>query len=173
MQPLEKPKDFPTVKEMARWAYDYLKPLPFGREITYVELTSVITMRADSHRGRTAVLRAGRQLLRDESKLLVNVRGQGYQIARPNEHAAQAVRFRAGARRRLRRALDAVVHIALDGLSPKEVTEVLAEQVRSGLTLAFERRLGRRKALPAPNQTALPSGEKLLSLITKKVVTEP
>lgn len=167
MDALERPKQFPSVREMACWAYDFLSPLPYGRQITYRELSGVITIPADSHRGRQAVLRAGGQLLRRDSKLLINVRTVGYQIARPNEHAAQAVRFRAGARRRLRRALDAVVHVALDGLSATEVADVLAEQVRAGLALAFERRLHRQKTLPSPDRAVLPSGKHLVRLITR------
>src|SRR5262245_30906596 len=152
---------------MTSWAYDFLRPLPYGTQLSYKDLSTVITIPADSHRGRAAILRAGRQLLQDERKLLVNVRSTGYQIAQPNEHVAQAKRYRAGARRRLRRAWAAVVYLETEGLTPKELTDALAEQVRAGLTLAMEKQLSRTKQLPAPKETALPSGQKLLSLITK------
>jgi hypothetical protein len=166
-QVVEKPKDFPTAREMARWAYDFLAARQHGEIASYAELSTVLTIDATSRRGRAAVLRAGRHLLRDHSKLLINIRGVGYQIAQPNDHAGQSQRYRRLARSRLRRALDAEVHVALQALSPRELAELMAEQVRAGLTLAFERRLSRRKALPPKDQLAMPSGQRLVQLLTK------
>lgn len=163
----ERPKDFPIRQDLIRRALDLLRTKNYGDLITYNEVGVALTVDGHSPRAQDAVRAAGRKLLQDDNKLLVNVRDRGYQIARPNEHAPEAARLRQAARRRLRRAVDSVVHVALDSLTPQEVAAVLTEQVRAGLTLAFERRVSRVKSLPQPKQSALPSGKAFLQMITK------
>lgn len=161
------PKQFPTVKEMSAWLYDALKSREHGETVTYAELTEVLTIDAQSARGNHAVQRAARQLLTADSKLLVNVRNVGYQIVPPKEHAMQAKRLHASARRRLVRSVACATHVLWEKLTPEERTQVLAEQLKAGLALAFSRRISRRKALPPREQLALPKGDVLVKLLTK------
>lgn len=164
----EIPKQFPTIKEMSGWVYELLRAKPYGATVTYGELSAVLTLPAQEHRGRHAVLMAGRRLLVDHDKLLVNVKNTGYRVAEPREHSKQSRRFAAQGRRRMRRALVTVAHVALEALTPEERAAVLADQVRHGLALAFAQRIARRKALPPKEQIALPSGPNLVRLLTRK-----
>ena len=165
---LDTPKQFPTVKEMTGWVYDALTAREHGDTIKYAELSAVLTMEAQHPRGRRAVLRASRRVLREQNKLLVNVKNVGYQIAQPNEHAAQARRFHGAARRRLVRSIACATHVLWEKLTPEERTHVLAEQLKAGLALAFSKRITRRKTLPPREQIALPKGAALMRLLTKK-----
>lgn len=165
---LETPKQFPTVKEMGAWVFGALKDRAHGETITYGELSAMLTIDAQSDRGNHAVQRAKPRLLADHNKLLVNVRGIGYQIALPNEHAAHSKRLQGASRRQLVRAVATATHVLWDQLRPQERAEVLAEQLKAGLALTFSRRISRRKALPPREQLALPSGAQLVRLLTKK-----
>lgn len=165
---VDTPKQFPTVKEMSGWIYDALKERPHGETVKYAELSAVLTVDAQSDRGNHAIQRAGRRLLDEQNRLLVNLRNVGYQIAEPNEHAAHAKRFSAAGRRRLVRAVAVATHVLWEKLTPDERTRVLAEQLKAGLALAFSRRISRRKTLPPREQCALPHGAALVRLLTKK-----
>lgn len=166
---LDTPKQFPTVKEMSEWVYDALKARGHGEMIPYADLSSVLTIDAQDDRGRRAVLAAGRRLLREHSKLLVNVKNVGYHIAQPGEHAGHARRFHHAARRRLVRAVACATYVLMEQLTPEERSRVLAEQLKAGLALAFSKTITRRKALPPKEQIALPSGAKLVRLLTRKM----
>jgi len=162
------PKKFPLVKEMAAWVFAALTERKHGELVTYPMLSAVLTIDAQSARGRTAVLRAGRRLLVEQNKHLVNVPRIGYTIAQPNEHTAISKRYQHAARRRLVRGMAAVVHVALEALTPEERALVIMEQVRMGLKLGLDRKLNRVKTLPSQPQVSIPSGKELVRLLTKK-----
>ena len=162
------PKSWPLASDLTRWAYDFLRPLPRGATVSYAALSAALTVDAQDWRGRTAVLRAARKLLRDDQKLLLNVRGVGYRLGRETDHAPASRRYRRLARHRLRRAWLAATRVALEVLTPKELADLMAEQVRVGLTLAFERKLSRQPTLPPRDQVSLPSGRALVALLSKK-----
>ena len=165
---LAQAREFPTVKEMSEWIFDALRDRSHGETIKYGELSAVLTVDAQGTRGRHAVLRAARRLLEERSKLLVNVRGVGYEIVQPNEHAAQSKRLQGAARRRLVRAVACATHVLWENLTAEERSQVLAQQLKAGLSLAFDRRISRTKALPPREQVALPSGGALVRMLTKK-----
>jgi hypothetical protein len=160
--------EFPTVRQMTAWVLDALRGRPPEDIATYRELTGILTIDAQSSRGRTAVLKAGIQLLREQQKLLVNVKNVGYRIAKANEHVDYSRRLQANGRRRLRRGAMIVAHVALGALTPEERAAVLLEQVRVGLSLSFASKIAKQKTLPKQEQIALPSGARLVKLLTRK-----
>src|SRR4029450_7848164 len=79
---------FPLSEVLKRRAYALLVLQPYEALVTYDVLTEAIGLdpRTDP-RARSAVLRAGRALLRDDRKKIVNVREVGYRIVKPSEEA--------------------------------------------------------------------------------------
>jgi len=74
----------------------------------------------DFRENRTPLARVQKELLREDKRVLVNVRGVGYRIAQAREHGELAV----GQRQRARRAVDKGVQIVAgadqSSLTPKE-----------------------------------------------------
>lgn len=163
------PKQFPTIKEMTGWVYGAIKDRAYGDIITYAELGEILTVSAQG-RGRAAVLRAGKLMLEDPAhpKLLLNLVNKGYQIAYPREHVGQSQRFQKAALRRANRALAVVIHVALEALAPDERAKVILEQARTGVMVGFQRRLMKQKELPPKAQIALPTGKKLVAMMTRR-----
>lgn len=164
------PKQFPTVKEMTAWVYAGIKDRERGDVLSYADLSAMLTLDAQTERGRRAVLNAGRLMLQEHDKHLINVKNVGYQIAQPNEHAGQSQRYRRLGMRRVARALLVSVHVALKELTDAEREKLINEQKRNGLIVAFARKVVRAKKLPAKEMLALPSGAHLVRLITKKTL---
>lgn len=160
---------FPTMQEMRDRALDVLSRHAFDEVVGYRELTDAIGLNpATSTRARAAVLKAGRTLLREHNKKIINVRNAGYRIVKPNEHVAVSKSEQARARRWLKRSLETVTHVALDDLSPGEVAKVMTEQARSALQLSFSRRIAKQKELPAKQDLELPSASRLIAMMRKK-----
>lgn len=158
----------PTMKEMATRAFEHLQPLPHGAIVSYETLTHICQADATMLRTRTAILRAGRRLLHEHNKLLVNVKGRGYQVAAPSEHVGEAKRQTKAALRRHRRALSIVVHVEINGLLPEQLNDVLAAQTKNALLLGMTRNINRVRTLPAKQQVELPSGKRIIALLSKK-----
>jgi alkylated DNA nucleotide flippase Atl1 len=160
---------FPTTKEMRTRAFDLLAKLPFDTLVTYQQFADVLGLNpVASHRARGAVLKAGRDLLKEHNKKIVNVKNDGYRIIRPNEHRGVSQSQQRGARRKLRDALQTVTHVALDNLTPKEVAEVMLEQARAAIQLSMTKQFSRVKDLPPRQDLHLPSSAKLVDMMRKK-----
>lgn len=164
----EKNTQFPTMREMTERALQALIAVDFGGHITYETLTTICRADAQATRTRSAILRAGKRLLRDHNKLIRNVRTLGYEIAKPEQHADEAERLRGFARRRLRRALASVTFVKFEGLTEAQIGRLLTEQTRNAILLGAERKLSRRKELPPKRDVALPSGQHIVEMFTKK-----
>ena len=167
-----KPKEgtqFPTRREMAAWAKAYLHDQDFDTIVTYADLTTVLGLDPQRDpRARSSVLKAGRDLLREDHKKLVNLRNVGYRIIKPNEHANQSRRENVRARRRLREALATVTYVAMERLTPAETVDALMEQARVAIQVGIHARLRRIKQLPPRNELKLPSASKLVDMMRRR-----
>lgn len=162
-------KQFPTTKEMRERALALLLPLPFDTTISYQQFTETLGLNPmTDHRARSAVLLAGKDLLKGYNKKIVNIRTEGYRIIRPNEHCAVSKRQQQSARRRLKESLQTVTHVALDQLAPTEIAQVMLEQARAAIQLSLTRKLGRMKQLPPRQELHLPSSNKIVEMMKKK-----
>lgn len=171
IQPLrpDEGTQFPTMQEMCAAAYAELAAHAYNTTVTYTELAGVMGIDPQRNmRARTAVLKAGRRLLREQNKKIVNVRNEGYRIVQPNEQVGVSQREQARARRWLRESLKTVTHVALDNLSPTEIAKVMTEQARVAIQVSMARRLVRMKELPPKDEIALPSPNRLLEMMRKK-----
>ncbi len=158
----------PTMREMTDRAFARLTSCEFGQRLSYADLTAVCGADAQLTRTRAAVLRAGRQLLRDHQKLLVNVRNEGYAVARPEEHVAESQRQQRSASRKLRRSLASVIYVRLEGMTAEEVNKVLAEQTRCALKVGMDRRLTRVRKLPKRQDVEVPSGRNIVEMMARR-----
>lgn len=160
---------FPTIAEMRGRALELLRERPYDSLIAYEEFAQAIGVNPmTDRRGRSAVLKAGRDLLAAHNKKIINVREQGYRIIRPNEHAVVSQSEQRRARRLFKQSLQTVTHVALDHLTPTEIAQVMMEQARSALQVAMAKRLSRAKALPPRCELKLPSTSKLVEMMRKK-----
>ena len=164
---------FPLSAILKERAYTLLSEKDYNTLVGYDELTTALGLDPQlDTRARFAILRAGRDLLRDQKKKLVNVRNLGYRIAQPTEQVTVSQREQARARRWYRRAAATVTHVMLEGLPPTEVAKIMLEQARVGMQLAMSQRLARTKQLPPKEQLALPSSRKLIELFRKSTKTK-
>ena len=163
---------FPLSEVLKRRAYTLLVAQPYEAVVTYEALAEAIGLdpRTDD-RARSAVLRAGRALLHDDRKKIVNVREIGYRIVKPSEQADVALNEQRRARRWYARALNTATYVALENLSPADVARIMTEQARIGLLLGMARRLGKVKTLPDRAQMVLPSKDRLVDLFRRKTKT--
>src|SRR5262245_5861036 len=119
-------------------------------------------------RARGAILAAKKRMMR-EGKLLLNVRGKGYQIAQPGEHAPEAQRLQGAARRDYIRAFQTVVNAHLELMTPEERNRTILEQVRIAMKFGMDRRISRAKTLPlGREQVKIPTGAQIVALMTRK-----
>ncbi|MBA2703474.1 MAG: hypothetical protein H0U60_06460 [Blastocatellia bacterium] len=98
--------------------FEILEPLEVGAVLSYQEIEQA-TGKPISH-CRPAVLRAGRQLLKQRNRLLRCEAKLGYRIARPEECTAVATRRHRAANRQLVQAREAVQYVDMTGLSPEQ-----------------------------------------------------
>jgi hypothetical protein len=168
---------FPTFRELRRLAFQRLGELTFGDRIAYADLTAAIGVPADGHRGRAAVLAAGRDLLKDaRPRLLLNVRGYGYQIARPNEHAAVTKGRHKLINRALARNHAIATHVVMDweGWTDAERAVLVEQQTRTALALLASRTIARpRTAIPAGAAVPSVTGRELVRLLMRPRPARP
>jgi hypothetical protein len=159
---------FPLSEVLRQRAYTLLVERAYEALVTYDELTVALGLdpRID-HRARRAVLRAGRRLLRDDRKKLVNVRTVGYRIVKPSEQVDVSLVEQQRGRRWTKRGLDTLTHIALETLTPTELARLMTEQARVALQLGMARRIARVKVLPPKAQLRLPSKDRILELFRR------
>src|SRR5580765_8058808 len=127
---------FPLSEVLRRRAFDCLVAQPYDAVIPYAALAVAIGLDPQKdHRARRAVLRAGRLLLREHRKKLVNIRSKGYRIVMPGEQADVSQTEQRRAQRQLKRSLETVTFIAQETLTPRQIARIMTEQARVGLQL--------------------------------------
>lgn len=157
---------FPLMRDLIARAYTFLESQAVGSRFNYALLSATIGADAQG-RGREAVLKAGRKLLREHSTLMLNVRSYGYELVAANAHAREAARQYARADTRIKRGVAVVTHVKFDELSDQERAQTLTQQTRGVLLLGINRRLSRRPSLPEKANTHIPTGAELVKLFMK------
>ena len=162
-------KHFPTIAEMREKASELLTVHPHGTLILYGEFIAAIGVdpRVNT-RARTAILRAGRDMLHRDQKKLLNVRTIGYRIVLPHEQKSVSQAEQRRARRQYKKSLETVTYVAMDKLDPIQVAELLQEQARSAIMVAMGQRVRNLKALLPKEELELPSGPKLVDMMRRK-----
>lgn len=90
-------------------------------ELLSFELISKVTgLDPDLPELRFAVATARPHLLREHDRALVSVRGRGYRVALPVEHAGLARRHQRSSERQLQKAVDLIEHTDLAGFTDKQ-----------------------------------------------------
>jgi hypothetical protein len=95
----------------------------YGDELTYARLGRALGLDGDDDRAqiRQAVAAARDLLTLDHNRALIAVRGKGYRVARPGEHAGLAQQHRRKADRQITRALAVVTHVDESAMTPDEL----------------------------------------------------
>lgn len=160
---------FPTVQDMRRRLVENYAEAPYGTPISYRDLLVMLERdcRTD-RRARAAILQARTELLTKHQRLLWNEPRVGYRIAQPADNREYSKRKRSAAGRRLFQGLLAMTHTAYELLSEKEQNAAREEMMRVLVSRTMLRRVSRMKALPNRETLALPSGQALLKILTKK-----
>lgn len=136
---------FEPVGEVARWVpiYEHMRKLGPDVIVTYAELSELAGV--DILTNRSPVAQANKKLLKQNQRGLVNVRGVGYRIMHPSEHAEQARTYNRKADGAFVRAIR-----VLDGADRNELTPAQRDyaEAMSGALKAqrdMNRRLTRRQ----------------------------
>jgi hypothetical protein len=159
----------PSAADMARKLLRNLRGQPIGTKWTYSDLFRILDRDPQSDwRARSAILKARRELLREENKYLGNVRRVGYEIIQPSEHTLVASHYRRSSVRKLAKAFEVTVRVDLSGLSAKQLEALTVEQARAGVLLSFARRVGRRRQLSGlVVRPHLPAGQELVQILVR------
>jgi hypothetical protein len=161
---------FPLSRELREKAIEFLRFCDYDVLVPYDRwraLFNGLDPRADK-RARTAILKAGTIILREERKRVVCIRNEGYRVVRPSEQVTVSQSESARARRMMKRALQTVTYVALEKLTPEETATVLLEQARAAVAVAFNARARRMKTLPPAPEIVVPKSKALVEFITKK-----
>lgn len=156
---------FPLMSELRDRLRPVLVDATHGAVLTYEQLTVTLGVDAHDRRARTAIWQVANELLREHRKAVENVRTVGYRVVRANEHVRLSRGQQQRASRRLRRAVQVVVHVDYADLTPDERNTVLNEQARTAMKFAVDRALSRTKTLPAPVEA--PTARDILRIFRK------
>jgi hypothetical protein len=95
-----------------RVIYDLVAERALGDMIPYAELSAALGYDVTRPRAsRAPIYAADRKLLRDKDRTLVNVKGEGYRVARGDERHGLAVIRQKSARRKIRHAISLVTNV--------------------------------------------------------------
>ena len=100
--------------------YDTYKEAPYGAFLSFGEISSVCKIPLYGHGWTFTVERFKKEMLRVNSKAVVNVRNKGYRIVNPNEHPGLVYRETRRAERRIRHGVDLTVHVDYEQLTDTE-----------------------------------------------------
>lgn len=97
-----------------------LSPAEYGVFFPHVALAEVIGEVPQSFAYRNLVRGVGKRLEREAQRVLVSERGQGYRIARPNEHVRISDNRALRGRRQVARAVQVLQATPVQSLTPEE-----------------------------------------------------
>lgn len=156
----------PRVSVLAERVYRHVLTLEDGALMSYTALRQLLFENPQGRRGRAAILQARNRLLREDQRLLVNVRDKGYQVVPPNAHLNESRRVDTLARRRHRWALRIVLNTELSKLTPQERQQVDEQGNRLRIKLALDLNMAKAKVLSsAPDDVVFPIGRRLAALL--------
>ncbi len=107
---------------------------PIDETISFDRFAQIADLSADDREGvRFAVNAAKPILLRDYKRALVSVRGEGYRVALPREHAGLAERDKSSSDRKLRQAIAKLEYVDLEGMT--QLQRAAHERTREAILL--------------------------------------
>jgi hypothetical protein len=110
--------------------YEYLRELAHDTTVTYEQLDKVLGR--DSRIDRGPIKAAMRKLEKNDKRTLINVRGVGYRIAQPAEHADVAMRRVEKSRRVMRSAASCAKAADRSQLTPEESAKLDTVAIQVG-----------------------------------------
>lgn len=110
---------FEPLGAQAEWKtlYGHLKKVPLGTVVTYRTISTLLDRPFEEN--RSPVYRAIKELEANDRRTLVNVRGEGYRVAEPDEHEKLARRHIRSSHRQLTKAKGKTSSAPRQGLSPE------------------------------------------------------
>jgi GH25 family lysozyme M1 (1,4-beta-N-acetylmuramidase) len=116
---------------------DYLKVKPIGTFIGFPELCKVADVDILAPNRRYILEAARRALLKHHDRVLVSVRGEGYQVADLNQTLSASAGYRKRSYKAAKSAFETVKTIDLSKLDEKEKYQVIKEQAKSACMLTI------------------------------------
>jgi hypothetical protein len=113
----------------------FLKNLSYGDYITFPKLKEVSGVDIQNSKYRYILETAKRRLLRHHQRVLISVRGKGYQIGTPDAVIIESASYRKRSYNSAKKAYRIVSTVDLSKLSEEEKLRTINEQCKSGLLL--------------------------------------
>lgn len=117
----------------------FIKSLDYGDQITFKKLKEVAGLDIQNVKYRHILETAKRNLLKHHARVLISLRGIGYEIGTPNSIIAESSSYRKRSFNSAKKAYQIVKTIDLNKLSETERTKAINEQCKSGLLLVSYR----------------------------------
>lgn len=156
-------QNLPPIRTLAQWVVAAAKDKPYKELLSYPELWDILQVDPQEHRGRSAILKAQRILLDDHNKYLACVNGKGYEIAHPNEHAHHVKTLRRQSIRKMTKAHRVSVRVDIGGLNTDELKTLTMEQTKTGVSLAFIRRIESKRKIETVKKEAAAMSPKVVA----------
>jgi hypothetical protein len=142
---------------------DYLKLKEYGTFIDFETLNEIAGIDISSAKYRYVLEAAKRALLRHHDRVLISVRGKGYEIGTTEKCVVQSASYRKRSYKAAKTAFQITGTIDLSKVSPEEQIKILNEQCKAGALLvmykASENKLINDKKEPvllgAPTETEI------------------
>jgi len=101
--------------------YDAVKDFDYGEFLPFEKLTALTGFNMKSIRG--LIHKTNQHMLKNDSKMLVNVRKKGYKIAAPQEQIAHAANRKTRGTRQLKRGVNELINLETSKMSKDEVVQ--------------------------------------------------
>lgn len=142
----------PDTKD-AKWRplYEHVRSLDYGTMLTYADLDAFCE--GDSKTNRWFVNATHKNLLRYDEKALLNIRGEGYKVATPEEFLTISRNHRLRGKRQTRKSWQTAEAAPLDKIKDPEVRKALRRQATE--MRAMESRLAYMESRQAKAEEAI------------------
>ena len=113
----------------------HLKSLPYGTFVSYEDLNKIAGVDLQSPKFRYVLESAKRILLKHHDKVMINIRGKGYEVGTPPGIMAESAARRKRAFNTVKNGFRIVNTIDLSQLNEADRNKAIKEQAKNGLLL--------------------------------------
>ena len=159
-------RQLPNLRLSTTQLINALKDKPFGETFTFGELEELAGLDVREHR---SVLEAAKKsLLKNQGKLLANLRGIGYRISKPGEMHVSAGSYRNKATKDLKRGRRIIDVVDMSGMSDKEKEETCKEGGKISWLISATKVASKEKLGQMINFVRPPSEQEIVRFLLTK-----
>lgn len=114
---------------------NHLKTLPYGSFISFEDLKKISGVDIQNYKYRYILETAKRALLKHHDRVLISIRGKGYEIGKTEGVMAESASYRKRSYNAAKKAFQIIKTIDITSIPESERISVINEQCKSGLLL--------------------------------------